>query len=171
MSVTRLQRTNNVPTRYTPLGSTLAREVGEMRERMRRLMHEPFGRVAPEMLADDLTQAVGWMPAVEVSEADAEYVVTAELPGLKARDVQVSFADGVLTLRGEKQEQREKDRERRYHLWERSYGTFLRTFEFPVAIDDEKIRAEHKDGVLDVHLPKKADAKPQERRIEVAEKV
>jgi HSP20 family protein len=171
MSTTKLQRTTSAPTRYTPLGSTLSREVGEMRDRMRRLMQQPFGRLAPEMFPGEMTQAVGWLPAVELSESPTEFTVVAELPGMKAKDVQVEFADGVLTLRGEKQEQRdERDPERRYHLWERSYGTFLRTFEFPDAIDEENLRAEHRDGVLEVHLPKKAGGKPQGRRIEVTDK-
>lgn len=171
MAGTRLQRTTGAPTRYTPFGSTLTREVNELRERMRRLMQEPFGRMTPELFPAELPQALGWMPAVEISESDAEFTVVAELPGMKAKDVQVEFADGMLTLRGEKQEQRdERDKERRYHLWERSYGSFFRTFDFPVDIDEEKVIAEHKDGVLAVHLPKKVGAKPQSRRIEVTEK-
>jgi HSP20 family protein len=169
MSTTKLQRTQGTPTRYTPFGSSLSREMNEMRDRMRRLMQQPFGRIGPEAFPGDMLQAVGWLPAVEISESDTEFTVVAELPGMKAKDVQVEFVDGVLTLRGEKQEQRD-ERERRYHLWERSYGTFLRTFEFPVAIDEEKLHAEHRDGLLEVHLPKKVGTAPQGRRIEVTDK-
>lgn len=171
MSGTKLQRATGAPTRYTPFGSTLSREVNEMRERMRRLFQEPFGRLAPEMLSGELPQAVGWTPAVELSESEQEYTLVAELPGMDANDVHVDFADGMLTLRGEKREQGEAtDRERRIHVWERSYGSFLRTFEFPSPIDDEKISAAHRDGVLEVHLPKKAGAHPRGRRIAVLPK-
>lgn len=172
MTGTKMQRTTtSAPARYTPFGSALTREVNEMRERMRRLIQEPFGRAAPELFAAAMPQAVGWTPAVELSESDTEYTLVAELPGMDAKDVQVEYADGMLTLRGEKQEQREsRDPELRYHLWERSYGSFLRTFEFPTPIDDGKIRAEHRDGVLEVHLPKKAGARPLGRRIDVVSK-
>ena len=168
MSRTKLQRT---ATPYTPFTSALTREVNEMRDRMRRLTQEPFGRIFPEMFGTEPMQTVGWFPVVEVSELDNEFMITAELPGLRAKDVQVDYADGVLTLRGEKQEQRdERDRERKYHLWERSYGTFLRTFEFPSPIDEEKITAEHHDGLLEIHLPKRAESKPLGRKIEVRDK-
>jgi HSP20 family protein len=169
MPSTKQQRSTNVPARYVPLGSTLAREVAEMRDRMRRIFQEPFGRNVPDLLAGDMAQAVGWLPAVEVSESDTEFTIVAELPGLQPKDVQVDYDDGTLTLRGERQEQRE-EKDRRFHLWERSYGTFLRTFTFPVAIDEEKIHAEHKDGLLEVHLPKLPGSKSQGRRIAVTGK-
>ena len=169
MTNTRLQRTNATPTRYTPLGSTLAREVNEMRDRMRRFFQQPFDRELPDVFGTELTQAVGWIPAVELSENENEFLVTAELPGMQPTDVQVTFDDGVLTIRGEREEKKE-ERDRRYHLWERGYGTFLRTFTFPVAIDDEKIVAEHKDGLLEVRVPKLPGSKPQGRKIEVVSK-
>jgi HSP20 family protein len=169
MSGTKLQRTTSAPTRYTPLGSTLAREVAGMRDRMRRLFEEPFARTMPDLMGTELAQAVGWLPAVEVSESDTEFAIVAELPGMQAKDVQIDYDDGTLTIRGERKEQHD-EKDRRFHLWERSYGTFLRTFTFPVTIDDEKIRAEHKDGLLEVHLPKLAGARPQGRRIAVVDK-
>lgn len=169
MSGTKLQRAASAPTRYTPLGSTLAREVAEMRDRVRRLLQEPFARGLPDVMDADFAHAVGWIPSVEVSEDDAEFTVVAEVPGMRAKDVQVDFEDGMLTLRGERKEQRD-EKDRRFHLWERGYGTFLRTFTFPVAIDEEKVRAEHKDGLLEVHLPKLPGSKSQGRRIDVVEK-
>ena len=169
MPDTKLQRTTSAPTRYTPLGSTLAHEVAEMRDRMRRLFQEPFGRTLPDLMGAELAQTVGWVPSVEVSESDAEFTIVAELPGMQAKDVQVDYDDGTLTIRGERKEQRD-EKDRRYHLWERSYGTFLRTFTLPVPIDEEKIRAEHKDGLLELHLPKLAGTRPQGRRIPVVDK-
>ena len=167
MSRTKLQR----PAAYTPFTSALSREVNEMRDRMRRLTQEPLGRFFPEMFTEEPMQSLGWSPVVEVTELDNEFTVIAELPGMKAKDVQVDFAEGVLTLRGEKQEEKdERDNERRYHLWERSYGSFVRTFEFPSSIEEDKIRAEHHDGLLEVHLPKRAATKPQGRRVEIVEK-
>lgn len=168
MSSTKLQRPTSAPARYTPLGSTFAREVAEMRDRVRRLFQEPLGRDLPDLSYADFAQSVGWMPSVEVSENEAEFTVVAELPGMQAKDVQVGFEEGMLTLRGERKEHRD-EKDRRYHLWERSYGTFLRTFTFPVAIDEEKIRAAHRDGLLEVHLPKAPVGKSQGRRIEVVE--
>lgn len=169
MSSTKLQRPVEAPTRYTPLGSTLAREVADMRDRMRRLFREPLRSALPGPLGGDFAEEMGWVPTVDVSESETEFTIVAELPGMKAKDVQVAFQDGTLTLRGEREEKRD-EKDRRYHLWERSYGTFLRTFTFPVAIDEEGIRAEHKDGLLEVHLPKLPNTKPQGRRIDVVEK-
>ena len=169
MPNTKLQRTTTEPARYMPIGSTLAREVAEMRDRMRRLFREPFGNAVPDLFPSDVTQAVGWLPTVEVSESDTEFTVVAELPGMQSKDVQVDYEDGALTIRGERQERRE-EKDRRYHLWERSYGTFLRTFTFPGGIDEEKIRAEHHDGLLEVHLPKLAGSTSKGRRIAVVDK-
>ena len=169
MSSTKLQRPVEAPTRYTPLGSTLAREVAEMGDRMRRLFREPARSVAPGLFGADFAEEMGWVPLVDVSESATEFTVLAELPGMKARDVEVAFEDGTLTLRGQREEKRD-EKDRRYHLWERSYGTFLRTFTFPVAIDEANVRAEHKDGLLEVHLPKLPGSKPQGRRIDVVEK-
>ena len=116
------------------------------------------------------SQAVGLMPAVEISETPEEFTCTAELPGMKQKDIQLSFEDGVLMVKGEKRDEREKKEGQRYHVWERTYGAFQRSFTFPSKIDPAKIGAEFKDGVLTVHLPKTAESKAKAKAIEIVTK-
>jgi HSP20 family protein len=108
----------------------------------------------------------GWLPAVDVSESDREYTVTAELPGLEAKEIQVSVEGDILTIRGEKR-RRQEERTRSFHRVERSYGVFSRSLQLPGNADGEKVRAEYKDGVLTLTIPK-AKGSPQ-HRIEVNE--
>jgi HSP20 family protein len=117
------------------------------------------------------TEPVGLMPAVEISESDGEFVCTAELPGLNDKDVEVTFADGELRIKGEKKEEKEtKGDGKRYHIWERSYGAFERTFTFPSDVEASKVSAEFKNGVLTVRLPKSANGKRASRTIPVVTK-
>ena len=106
-----------------------------------------------------------WMPAVDISETDEEFVVSADTPGMKAEDIKISVANNVLTLRGEKKNVRE-DKEENFHRIERTYGSFERTFSLPSGVDSQNIRAKYKDGVLEVRLPKSKEAKPQEIKVE-----
>jgi HSP20 family protein len=106
-----------------------------------------------------------WMPAVDISETDEEFVVSADTPGMKAEDIKISVANNVLTLRGEKKNVRE-DKEENFHRIERAYGSFERTFSLPSGVDSQNIRAKYKDGVLEVRLPKSREAKPQEIKVE-----
>ena len=105
-------------------------------------------------------------PAVEISEDDAAWRLTAELPGLSETDVEVVLADDVLTLRGEKKQEREESG-KNFHVSERSYGSFSRSFTLPDGVDREGIGAAFAKGVLTVTLPKKPEAKVAEKRIEV----
>ena len=101
----------------------------------------------------DAMMAFDWSPRVDVAETTEEFIVKAELPEVKKEDVKVSVDGGVLQLKGErKQEKEEKDK--KFHRIERSYGTFIRTFVLPENVDASKIRAEFKDGVLNVRLAK-----------------
>jgi len=155
---------------FTPFMSSLPREADELGGRMRRFFQEPLSRLLAEPFGAELMpQALGWYPSVEISETPEEYVVTAELPGLRKGDVQVEFEDGVLTISGEKQEEK-KEEGRRFHLWERSYGAFQRSFSMPTTVNQDKIGAEMTDGVLKIRLPKTAEAKAHGRRIEIGEK-
>ena len=99
-------------------------------------------------------------PAIDVSEDEAKLVVSAELPGLERKDVDLSVKDGVLMLRGEKAIS-EEARESRYHRMERRYGSFYRALALPDTVDTGKIDARFKDGVLTVTLPKRPETKPQ----------
>ena len=109
----------------------------------------------------------GWSPSVSVSETKEELILTAELPGLSEEEIQVELENDVLTVSGEKTEERtEDDEERRYHVWERSYGSFRRSFTLPRAVSGSEVSAAFADGVLTVRLPKVAEAKG--RTIEIS---
>lgn len=105
-------------------------------------------------------------PAIEMSETDKAYKITAELPGMEPDDVDVTFEDGVLRIAGEKKEEREET-ERGYRLSERSYGAFERLIELPSAADGQDIKAKFKNGVLTVTVAKASEAKRNTRRIKV----
>jgi len=129
--------------------------------RLRRFFDDAF--MSPE--------ALGVVPAVDVSETPQEYTCLLELPGLKQKDIELDFENGVLTIKGEKRDEREtSDPEKRFHVWERSYGSFQRSFTFADKVDQAKIMAELKDGVLTIHLPKTAEEKAKTHKIEIAVK-
>ncbi len=107
-----------------------------------------------------------WLPAVNVEEAADELLLTAELPGMREEDVNVDIENNILTIRGEKRE--EGDEGHRYHVSERRYGSFHRSFTLPRSIQADAIRAEFDNGVLTVRLPKAPEAKS--RSIEIAAK-
>jgi len=99
-----------------------------------------------------------WSPTADISETDKEYLIRAALPAVKKEDVKVSYENGVLTVSGERRQEEQKDE--KFHRIESYYGNFLRSFALPDAIDEEAIRAESKEGVLTIHVPKaKAEAK------------
>lgn len=105
-------------------------------------------------------------PPMDLVERDGEYEVQAELPGLGLDDVEVSVSEGMLNIKGEKSTERKEDKAG-YHLQERSFGEFRRSFRLPASVEADKIEASMKDGILKVKLPKSAQAKEQERKIEV----
>lgn len=107
-------------------------------------------------------------PKVDVAETAAGLEITAELPGIEPKDVSIELADGVLTLRAERNaERREEDKEKRWHLVERQSGTFLRRFALPFDAEAEKVEARFDKGVLHIAIPRPAESKPQARRIEI----
>jgi HSP20 family protein len=106
------------------------------------------------------------MPAVDVAETDKAYEITAELPGMEDKNVEVRLANGVLSIKGEKQEEKEQ-KDKNYYRRERSFGSFERSFQVPDDVDADKIEASFKNGVLSVILPKSAEAQQQAKKIEV----
>jgi len=94
-----------------------------------------------------------WSPPVDISETGEEYLIRASLPAVKKEDVEVTYADGMLTLSGERR-QKEEVKDEKFHKVETFYGNFSRSFVLPEAIEADAIRAESKDGVLTVHVPK-----------------
>ncbi len=115
--------------------------------------------------SDRVSGVEEWIPAVDISETDDSFLVTADVPGMKAEDIKITVANNTLTLKGEKKNVRE-DKKENYHRIERSYGSFERTFALPSGVESENIRAKYKDGVLELRLPKTKEAKPQEIKVE-----
>ncbi|MBX6365638.1 MAG: Hsp20/alpha crystallin family protein [Gemmatimonadetes bacterium] len=113
------------------------------------------------------TDMLGWSPVVDLVDAGEEYVLSAEIPGVKPEDVDVEFIDGVLTLRGTKKAEYEA-KGSKYHLFERGYGAFERSFRLPPSIEPEGIKAEFEDGVVTVHIPKMKAAVAKKIEIAVA---
>jgi HSP20 family protein len=106
-----------------------------------------------------------WRPPVDIKESENDIHIDLELPGLKPEDVEITAENGVLTIRGEKRTERKEGEEGRYHVVERSYGSFMRSFTLPQGVDENQIHAEFNDGVLGVRIPK--TALPQPKRIQI----
>ena len=136
------------------------RDTVSVQDEMNRLFDGFFGRTPAAF-------DTGWSPSVDISETKDEIVVKAEIPGLTKEEIEISLRDNVLTLKGEKkQEKEEKDTD--YYRMERSYGAFSRSFNLPTVVRADKIRARYKDGVLNVVLPKAEEVKPKQIPVEVS---
>jgi HSP20 family protein len=109
---------------------------------------------------------VGMAPAIDVVEKDKAFELTAELPGLDEKNIEITVSDNRLTIKGEKKEEKE-EKEKNYYLSERRYGAFQRSFELPAGVDVEKIDAQFGKGVLTVTLPKTPEAQKKQRKISV----
>jgi HSP20 family protein len=145
-------------TRWDPF-----RELEEMQHRL-----APFwGREAIRKSdKDEMLLSADWTPAVDITEDDNEYVIRAELPGIRKEDIRVSLDDNVLSISGERTMEKE-EKGKRHHRVERSYGKFVRSFTLPERTDNQHIKAEHKDGVLTVHLMKSEEQKPRQIEVKV----
>jgi HSP20 family protein len=113
----------------------------------------------------------GWpaIPAVDLVEKDGEFAITAELPGLDEKNVEVKLSNGTLTISGEKKDERE-NKEKDYYFSERRYGAVKRAFRLPEGVDTDKIEASFDKGVLTVRLPKTTEARKAEKKIEIKSK-
>jgi HSP20 family protein len=139
------------------------RELEDMQGRLNRLFGEPrFARTGENGMSFS-----GWSPAVDVQETDKEYLIKADLPDVKKEDVKVELLDGTLTIEGERQQEKE-EKGKTFHKIEREYGKFLRRFAMPSEVDASKVQADFKNGVLNVHLPKSATAKPKAIDVKVS---
>jgi HSP20 family protein len=138
-------------TRYTA-----SPEFRTLQSQMNRLFEPFLGRTF-----DDQELASGsWVPPVDVVEEKDAILVSAELPGLRPEDVEIQYENGVLLLRGQRTFQQESS-ERTYHRVERAYGTFVRSFTLPRSADPDKITASFQNGLLEVRVPKREEAKPK----------
>jgi HSP20 family protein len=139
-------------TRWDPF-----RDLSVLQERMNRIF-EDTGR---GWRGDEPSATTSWSPAVDIYETDNEIIVKAELPGVEKKDISLNLEKNVLTLKGERKFEKETSHEN-YHRIERSYGSFSRSFSIPASVDEERIRAEYKDGILNIALPKKEQVKPKQ---------
>jgi len=141
------------------------RELEDMSERLNRVFARPSLRQSGS--SKEAMTVADWMPTVDISETDGEYVIKAELPEVKKEDVRVTVEDGVLTLQGERRQEKE-EKGKKFHRVERSYGSFVRSFTLPESVDEGAVKAEYKDGVLNLHLPKTEKVKPKAIDVKVA---
>jgi HSP20 family protein len=139
------------------------REVSRLRREMDRLWEDYFGsgRRGLQPLQPEFT------PAVDVKETPEAVVVKAEVPGMDAKEINISVTGEVLTIKGEKKSERE-EQEENYHLVERSFGSFSRSLTLPAAVDLDKIEAKYDNGVLTITCPKKEAVKPKAIEIKTA---
>ena len=136
-------------TRWDPF-----RELDEMTARL--------GRLFPARRSEDVDgdTFAEWAPPLDVQETDTEYLIKADLPDVKREDVTVAVDNGVLAVEGERKMEKE-EKGRKFHRVERSYGKFVRRLAIQTIVDEKKVAADFKDGVLNVHLPKSEQAKPR----------
>ncbi len=128
-----------------------------------------LNRMFPDVPArsEDENFFAAWSPPVDIQETDNEFILKADLPDVKREDVKVELENGVLTVEGERRKEKE-EKGKRFHKIERAYGKFVRHFTLPTAVDAPNVKAEFKDGVLNVHLPKAANVKPRAIEVKVA---
>lgn len=145
--------------RWEPL-----QELEEMSEKMNRFLGQVG--LAGNGEKEALTM-VDWAPSVDISETEKEYLIKAELPEVKKEEVKVSVQERLLTIQGERKQEKE-EKGKKFHRIERSYGSFMRSFSIPDDADETAVSAEFKDGVLSVHLGKSEKAKAKSVEVKVA---
>lgn len=143
-------------TRWDPFA-----ELRDLQREMDRLFESFFGRTRAEVAE------AGWSPLVDIYETKDNLVVKAELPGVKPEEVEVNIVGDTLTLKGERKQEKEVSEEGYYHR-ELAYGAFQRSLALPQMVDPGKVKATFKNGVLEIILPKKEEAKPKAIKVEVA---
>jgi len=137
------------------------RDLSVLQDRMNRL----FDDAGRGWRTDGADATTTWSPAVDIFETENEIVVKAELPGVDRKDISLNLENNVLTLKGERKFEKET-KEENYHRIERAYGGFSRAFSIPATVDEEKIRADYRDGILSIALPKKEQVRPKQIRID-----
>lgn len=137
------------------------RDVKNLQVQLNRLF-EPFARFATG--EEELVSGT-WVPPVDVAETQEKIVVRAEVPGMKQEDISIEFENGLLTIKGERK--LEKSEGVTWHRVERIYGNFRRSFTLPRSVDPEKIAASYREGILEVEVPKREEAKPKPIKIAV----
>jgi HSP20 family protein len=147
-----------VLTRWEPF-----REFSTLQDRMNRLFRETQGNSQEESLTSS-----SFAPAVDVYEDEHNVTLKIEVPGIDEKDIDVRIENNTLTVHGERKIEKE-EKEENYRRVERQYGSFTRTFNLPPTVDAEKVQADYDKGVLKVTLPKKAEAKPKQIKVNVGQ--
>ncbi len=142
------------------------RDIELMGKEMDRLWDTFFEEMPLSRLARREEWPNKWLPTLDLAETKNEFVVKAEVPGMSPKDIDISLNGGVLSIRGEKKQEKE-EKEENYHFVERSYGSFSRTIRLPGDVQSDKIKAAYKDGVLRISLPKSEESKRKEVKIKV----
>jgi len=136
------------------------RDIVTLRDRMNRLFED-----MSTLRGEEKELAAGsWAPAVDIYETENEVLLTAEIPGVDEKDIEIKVEGNTLTLKGERKFEKET-KEENYHRIERAYGSFSRSFSLPAYVDHDKIEAEHENGVLKIRMPKKPELKPRTVKI------
>jgi len=138
------------------------RELERMRREMDRLW-DSFFEERPRRKGEEISE---WAPSIDVAETKDSLVVRAEIPGIDPKGIDISLSQDVLTIKGEKKQEKE-EKEENYHFVERIYGSFSRSVRLPREVQSEKISATYKDGILKITLPKSEEAKKKEIKIKV----
>jgi len=162
------EKSSMVPTTWTSL-EALHREIDRLFDDFGggNFWRSPFRRSIFDMVPS-WGRGVTWptVPAVDITDTDKTYEITAELPGIDEKNVDVKVANGVLSIKGEKQEEKE-EKKKDYYLRERNFGSFERSFQVPDGVDTDKIEARFKKGVLTVTLPKKPGVQAAAKKIDI----
>jgi HSP20 family protein len=143
-------------TRWDPF-----RDLSILQERMNRVFEDAAVRGWKD---HEPSATTSWSPAVDIYETDSEIMVQAELPGVDRKDIALQLENNVLTLKGDRRFEKETNQDN-YHRIERSYGGFSRVFTIPTIVDEDKIRADYRDGILKIALPKKEQVKVKQIKI------
>ncbi len=131
-------------------------------------LNQIFGRPAAQSEAgQQMLKMADWAPSVDISETDKAFLIKAEIPEVKKEDVKVTIDNGMITIHGERKMEKE-EKGKRFHRIERSYGSFVRSFRLPDGVDESKTKAEFKDGMINVTLPKSEKAKTKSVEIAVS---
>jgi HSP20 family protein len=141
--------------------ATATPEIKNLQHQINRII-EPFARFA---FGDEDVASGSWAAPVDIAESQEQIIVRAEVPGMKQEEIEIEFENGLLTIRGERALQKEENLT--WHRVERTYGKFSRSFTLPRTVDPEKITASYRDGILEITVPKKEEAKAKQIRINV----
>lgn len=147
----------------SPTSRSALRSLEGMADQLNQLL---AGKPVSRRDGDESMAVADWAPIVNVVETDSEFLIEAELPGIEKNDLRISVEKGMLTIAGHRMHERE-EKGKRYHRVERAYGNFLRSFRLPDSVDDQRLGAEFKNGLLTIHLPKSEKALPKSIEVKV----